>query len=246
FLGTIIQVALSVVLSARFRTAVGGCLAALAVSSAGLVLAQTRGAWIATTIVATLQIAWMRAWVPATWAGMALLLALLAVPPEMLERIRSIVEFTADPSASNRLFLWPQVIGLIADQPLTGYGFGSLAVEQATGSYHAHNVFLDFAVTLGVPALLAFLTLVAYVLGRAFATVRRSRRSMDCDLLTGLWATTLCILLAGRFDGSILIWPILAHTFWLLLALTFSLAASIERESARPAGAHANVLRRSP
>jgi len=246
FLGAVIPLAMSLVLSARSLTAAGGRLAALAVSGLGLVLTYTRGAWIAVIVAVMLQVVLMRMWVPAMLVGLVLLPGLLVAPPEMLERLKSILEYTNDPSASNRLILWPQVIGLIANQPLTGYGLNSLAVEQATGSHHAHNIFLDFAVNLGVPALLLFVALVTYVLGRAFATVRRSDRLEDRDLLIGLGTATLSILLAGGFDGSILIWPVLAHVFWLLLALTFSFAASIGGGLGRPTSTHASVLRKSP
>jgi putative inorganic carbon (HCO3(-)) transporter len=246
FLGAVIPIALRLLLSARSPMAVGGWLVALIVSGTGLVLTYTRGAWIAVTVAVMLQIAWMRAWVSATLVCLVLFLGLLVAPPEILERLRSIATFTHDPSASNRLTLWPQVVGLIANQPLTGYGFNNRTVELATGSYHAHNIFLDFAVTLGVPALVMFLAMVAYVLGWAFTTLRRSGHSEDGDLLSGLWAGTFSILLAGIFDGSILIWAVLAHTFWLMLALTFSFAVSIEREPAWPARAYANSPRTSP
>jgi hypothetical protein len=38
------------------------------------------------------------------------------------------------------------------------------------------------------------------------------------------------MLCAGMIDGSISVWPILAHSFWFLLALTYCLKRSIDGE----------------
>lgn len=77
-------------------------------------------------------------------------------------------EFERDP----RLALWPEVLQRVGERPLTGHGFGrgilrSALQEQLKGleeqAWHAHNLFLDTSLQLGVPGLLLFLLLLGAI-----------------------------------------------------------------------------------
>jgi O-antigen ligase len=77
------------------------------------------------------------------------------------------VEMSDDP----RLALWPEVIHYIKERPLTGYGFGRGLLRQPLGEefkngllWHAHNLFLDTTLQLGVPGLLLLGLLLAATL----------------------------------------------------------------------------------
>jgi O-antigen ligase len=131
--------------------------------------------------------------------------------------------------------MWHYAVPLLFDKPLTGYGFFGFHVlfsnQPGITSVHAHNFMLDYALAIGIPGLLLILTIIVFVLGGALRTVARHRQaSADCSLLAGLAVGCIGMLCAGMTDGSISVWPILAHSFWFLLALTYSLKRSIDGE----------------
>lgn len=240
FLGAVIPVALSWLLSATSRTAVMTALVALLTASLALMLTYARGTWIGLAVALAFMTAQLRAWIwGILFAAFIIILVVLTGPAGILQRAESIFYFTEERSAMNRLILWPKVVDLIADQPLTGYGFGGFQVlfRTQTGieSYHAHNLFLDIALTLGIPGLFLFLWIVGYVLLRSLATFRRFPQAQGSPLLLGLCAGCLCMLVAGQTDGGIIvIWTSLAHIFWFLLAFTYALTVTLEREFRSP------------
>ena len=82
-----------------------------------------------------------------------------------------------DLNLDTRLRFWPQVIDTIVAHPLVGSGFGIHSLKKAypelipsfnTQLWHAHNVFLNYGVWLGLPGILA-LAGVFLSLGRWFA-----------------------------------------------------------------------------
>lgn len=69
-----------------------------------------------------------------------------------------------DLNLDTRLRFWPQVIDTIAAHPLAGSGFGIHSLKKAypelipsfnTQLWHAHNVFLNYGIWLGLPGILA-------------------------------------------------------------------------------------------
>lgn len=107
-----------------------------------------------------------------------------------------------------RLDMWSRALAMIHDMPFTGIGLNGFQVIQdqfypgfSLGREpHAHNLFLQTALDLGVPGLVAFLGLVA-----AFGnTVLKSyRATTDRDLralLLGLAAGVLAHLTYGLMD----------------------------------------------
>jgi len=80
-----------------------------------------------------------------------------------------------------RLALWPEIVERIGERPLTGYGFGrGLLRGPLQGEFrqldaflwHAHNIFLEELVQLGVPGLLLFLLLLAALLREGWRATR--------------------------------------------------------------------------
>ena len=168
--------------------------------------------------------------------GLLLVVSVVAVAtPELTDRLVYIASFQNDRSAENRIQMWHYAVPLVVDNPITGYGFYAFQVLFSTqpgiASVHAHNFMLDYALAIGVPGLLLIMTLILFVVVGALRTVaRRRRESRDVPLLAGLAMGCLGMLCAGLTDGSIPVWPILAHSFWYLLALTYSLNRSIGGE----------------
>jgi exopolysaccharide production protein ExoQ len=108
--------------------------------------------------------------------------------------LNSAREFEKDP----RLALWPEVIERIQERPLSGYGFGRGGLRDSLRSelgdrqlWHAHNLFLDTTLQLGVPGLLILVALLAATLREAW---RLSRTGQDLPLACGV---ALAAIVAG-------------------------------------------------
>jgi O-antigen ligase len=97
-----------------------------------------------------------------------------------------------------RLALWPQVLERIEQRPLTGYGFGrgmlraGLKKDLGEGNlWHAHNLFLDVTVQLGLPGLVLLLLLLG-------ATLREGwRMARDQDPFVMACGIALIAVVAG-------------------------------------------------
>lgn len=85
--------------------------------------------------------------------------------------------FEQDP----RLVLWPEVLEHIAQRPVTGYGFGRGllrdSLREELGSvdaflWHAHNLFLEALLQLGVPGLILLLLLLGAILREGWRLLR--------------------------------------------------------------------------
>jgi O-antigen ligase len=235
FLVAAVCVSVGVVFSARSIKAILLAAGAIPVQLLSIVLTFTRGAWMAcaaSLFALSLQLRRI-GWVV---LGLVLVVGVISVaPPEMLERVASIASFQTERSSANRIHMWHYAVPLLFDKPLTGYGFYGFHVlfssEPGITSVHAHNFMLDYALAIGIPGLLLVLTVISYVLGGALRTVARRRKvSSDVSLLAGLAVGCIGMLCAGMIDGSISVWPILAHSFWFLLALTYCLKRSIDGE----------------
>lgn len=81
----------------------------------------------------------------------------------------------------SRLALWPEVLELIGERPIIGYGFGRgllrESLREELGSvdaflWHAHNLFLEALLQLGVPGLVLLLLLLGAILREGWRLVR--------------------------------------------------------------------------
>jgi O-antigen ligase len=235
FLVAAVSVTVGVVFSTCSLKGIVLAAGAIPVELLSIVLTFTRGAWLAlaaSLFALSLQLRRL-GWLV---LGLVLMVGVVGVaPPEMMERVASIVSFQAERSSANRIHMWHYAVPLVLDKPLTGYGFfgfHALFMNQpGIMSVHAHNFMLDYALAIGIPGLLLVLTVIFFVLAGALRTATRRRRdSPDVSLLAGLAMGCIGMLCAGMVDGSISVWPILAHSFWFLLALTYCLKRSIDGE----------------
>lgn len=86
----------------------------------------------------------------------------------------------ADVSRDSRVEVWRTTMQWIAEKPLTGYGFGRgilrdvlrVDLQRSRNLWHAHNLFLDSVVQIGVPGLLLFLLLLAIVAREGWRAAR--------------------------------------------------------------------------
>ncbi len=175
---------------------------------------------------------------PWPWVGLALLALGGIVVGTALARPARVVQIVTVLAASpvvggwpGRLELWSRALDAIADFPLTGIGLGTfqqvvplrypyvVLAGSETAISHAHNLFLQVAVDLGLPGLVAFIALLGVSLAVTVQTVRRytARRRGDLALQTaGLGAGLVAVSVHGLIDAvswntkpAIFIWVIM-------------------------------------
>ncbi|MFA4944508.1 MAG: O-antigen ligase family protein [Lentisphaeria bacterium] len=167
------------------RTRDARWLAAAALLAGALLISQTRGAWLAAAGVALgfAAASWRRpaarprlAALGAVTAGVAIALILASGP--LRERAGSIgAEVSAAgrleaKAGSSRIFMWRETLRRLPAHWALGLGLDHLGRQgiRLPGKHmdawvdKAHNIFLELAVTAGVPALLLYLALLALVL----------------------------------------------------------------------------------
>lgn len=97
--------------------------------------------------------------------------------------------------------IWQQALDLIARAPLLGYGYGRtilddvLHTRQGLLVAHAHNVWLNQAISLGLPGLALF---VVFTTGFALAFWRGTRRQSGLLREAGLAGLLVCVVFLAK------------------------------------------------
>lgn len=168
------MVGLAVVLAARGRAAVVAGVA----GSAGLVLTQTRSAWLAVLVALAVALLLqpravrgtkLLVLVPVTWALSLVGLLRPDLIAAVTGRLGTITD-TSDTSSSVRLDLWQGTVAAAARRPVEGYGpaeFG-LAMRPFVGSLaefgHPHDTYLQIVYLYGTVGLVLFVALLGAML----------------------------------------------------------------------------------
>jgi O-antigen ligase len=144
----------------------------IGVTVGGLILSQTRGAWLALALVGALWLVWrlvtrhsvspqharMR-WLTVATIMIGGLLALIVLTPLGNYLLRT---------SGDRLNIWRNSIDLVSDYPVTGVGLGGFEMTYAAyallthvgHTLHAHNLWLDVWLEQGLIGVMALLGLV--------------------------------------------------------------------------------------
>jgi O-antigen ligase len=134
------------------------------------------------TAIAALPLAWLvsvamaRARKPGTGIAVALTVLIgmnvASIGSVYIAPIRAVVDLVVDPTFTGRDQIWKFAIDHVMQRPITGYGFatfwgteqvvyGMTGVTWANTASHAHNGYVDLALTIGIPgSLLVTLWLV--------------------------------------------------------------------------------------
>jgi O-antigen ligase len=137
---------------------------------------------------------------------------------------RGQIDTVAAFSKDMRVKLWPEVLDYIKERPLTGYGFGrgllrnSLSENHQTMLWHAHNLFLDTMLQLGVPGVLLLLALIGATLRQG---LRMANSHDDTAAACGLVVTGVVagMLIRNMTDtlwvrqNALLYWSVLGFMF---------------------------------
>ena len=113
-----------------------------------------------------------------------------------------------------RIEIWSRAIYMIQDFPFTGIGMGSFTKVADTlypfflaspGQVpHAHNLFLQIAVDLGIPGLIAWLAVLLLVVTQAWQVYRLGKTGQDAiatGLGAGLLGSQLALVVHGMTDA---------------------------------------------
>jgi O-antigen ligase len=216
-------------------------LASVALSSVGLALTLSRGAFIGFAGAVLLLLAWgsfRRAF--AVVAPVVLIAALLGVhPPGSVIRLdvvwERVTSIKYEKGLNPRRVAFQNVPKVIADHPLLGVGAGSL--ESVAGRYglivegrplnNAHNVFLHITAERGLLALAVFLWLLA-ALARTLIYACRHSSGENQAYAFAIAAAWLSLLLSGMTD-NVLEQDAIAGTAFVLMACAAVLAREAER-----------------
>ena len=184
----------------------------ISVASMGgvLLLSLSRGAWMATglAVLTLVMLRWRRGWVV---IALTLVAAVLVISWFGSERALEILVASKTVGGfSGRLEVWSRAVDMILDFPFTGIGIGlfqpladrlyPFLIFEPGKVFHAHNLFLQVAVDLGIPGLLAWLWILAVVILNAARAYRTGRTQKDL-LITALGAGLLCSQVALIVHG---------------------------------------------
>lgn len=185
---------------------------ALTLTGGVLLLTQSRGALFALACVLVILgvLRWRWGWLLLPFAILA---AVMTVKVLSLATLLDIL--TADDTLSGfegRLEIWSRALYLIQFFPFTGVGMGTFgAVAELFYPFflvepgqipHAHNIFLQVAVDLGIAGLIAWLCTLIIVLSTSWQLYRAGRQHND-EWVAGLGAGLLCCQVALILHGLV-------------------------------------------
>lgn len=214
-------------------------LAALGLAFGTLALTQSRSGWLgaAAGLLALVMLAGLasrqrRLQVLALALPLALILAFgafFALNPDIVARFFDTPSGTAGEIAfSGRPEIWSRALYAIQDFPFTGAGLGAFrrvvnllyplfTISPDTDIAHAHNMFLQVAVDVGLPGLIAYLALLELAGVVAWGAARRSS-GVVCALGVGLFAGLIALHVYGLAD-ALALGSKPGLVFWMVLGL---------------------------
>jgi putative inorganic carbon (HCO3(-)) transporter len=173
-------------------------------------LTQSRGAWLAlgVVVIAMITLRWGWGWLVSL--GMTLAGSLSAYLIGFKQVADFLLRGTSLGGLDGRLEVWTRAVFLIQDFPLTGVSIGTFGrvadtlypfFQYAPGKIdHAHNLFLQVAVDLGIPGLIAWLSILSLVTLASWQIYHRGRVKMNL-MAAGLGAGLLCSQIALVVHG---------------------------------------------
>jgi len=241
------------------------CAWAIAFMAGGLVLTltQSRGAIVALLlallVMGVARSRWFLVAVPLL--GVAGLVAVQSMGASQLgQLLLPGAASQAVASLEGRLEIWSRALYVIQDFPFTGAGLGMFdrvvdllyplfMTSPEALAFHPHNIYLAEAVDLGLPGLIAFVSVLLLLLFMAVQAVHLSRNDTLRPLAFGLLGALVVYVTHGLFDSitsfikaNTIIWAVfgLQTALWLCLhERTLPLAAApspAPHTSPEPAG----------
>jgi putative inorganic carbon (hco3(-)) transporter len=185
---------------------------AASVIAIALILTQSRGGILALgeILILLVVLRWRWGWILLAGAVVVVCAVVLLFGPTTILDV--ILANATLGGIDGRLEVWSRAVYMIQDFPFTGVGMGSYGRTAdllypfflyAPGtSSHAHNLFLQIAVDLGVPGLVAWLAIWILMFNVTLSLYRHGRARQD-GWAGGLGAALLCSQMALVSHGML-------------------------------------------
>ena len=189
-------------------------IAAVLGMSSVLILTKSRGAWMAfaLALVFMILLRWRWGWVSILVGGLAGGIGVYILGFNTL--IDFLLRSDTIGGVDGRIEVWSRAIYMIQDFPFTGIGMGTFTKVADTlypfftaspGQVaHAHNLFLQIAVDLGIPGLIAWLAVLLLGVTQAWQVYRLGKGVEDAfttGLGAGLLVSQLALIVHGMTDA---------------------------------------------
>ena len=210
-----------------------------------IVLTGSRGAWVGvvvSSVVFLLVYNFKNIWLLLLVGGSVPFWYNL-IPSVIINRISTIFTF-ADSSAQMRLDIWKGAWNMAKDNLFTGIGIGERAFKTVYGNYalpgaesavHSHSLLLQILVDIGIVGVIIFVIIMFMYSQKCFVEVKQcERKSKSRTMIIAGLSSIFGVLVVGLADNIWYNYRVFI-LFWIVLALTSSLARNNvrERESTR-------------
>ena len=146
----------------------------------------------------------------------------------------------ADLDLAGRIEIWSRALAGIQDFPLTGMGLNAFRAQVRTwyplvhsgpglDIAHAHNLYLETALDVGLPGLVCYVALLLLATTLAWQVVLSARSEPERRLAMGLWGAIFAGQVFGITD-AIVLGAKVGLFFWLDLGLIVALHQRVLRE----------------
>ncbi|PID52162.1 MAG: hypothetical protein CR972_03405 [Candidatus Moraniibacteriota bacterium] len=113
-----------------------------------------------------------------------------------------------DPNITIRANVYKKIITAIAEQPITGRGWGSggeiLGTDEAGTSLNTSNIFLEIALASGILGIGTFLSLLFVIIFYTFHILRKSRDVVDNSIALFALLGLVAIFVPNMFNAGLL------------------------------------------
>lgn len=181
-----------------------------------IVLTQARGSLVTlfALILILVALRWRRGWLLVTLGLIIVMLLSVCIGPRKILEI--VIATDALTGLDGRMEIWSRAIYMIQDFPFTGIGMGSFGPVadslypfflRAPGTIpHSHNIFLQIAVDLGIPGLIAWLAIFLLIAWMGWQLFRYGRSANDpwaMAMGAGMLGVQAALMLNGMVESAI-------------------------------------------
>ena len=195
-----------------------------------LALTQSRGAWLGSGVglLVLANLRWQRLRIITAVLMLAMLLLAVAVPEQRVRWVESLSSGGSISGSAERIEIWTHASYMIQDFSFTGVGMGNFhQVNELfyplyiapVDAPHAHNLYLQLAVDLGIPGFLAWFGIFLHSAYSAIQGYRRAVSGQMRALSAGLIAGQVALAVHGLTDAAV--WGVMrtAIIVWLVWGL---------------------------